>query len=625
MPVLHEYSSSYHKSGYYVKVNWSAPHPYPLQTPAITEQIYLELGFEDGDEVPNQLTSRLFNAGLHWTEGNGTGDPQTQENLKSIEDADVPDLSREQLERLDDILDRVEKDKSLKGVDQDALSDLRKELRKLERTDSGGSGRQQEALSDSIVTIVEDLKQKAVGREGVKNLRDSAVSPTHFDTSVEQFARKHPITPREFGINNHGDPAYTFQTGPVSWTLADCRPKSLNFDWAVTVKSSSTSAFALRVSADSIWVAGHHHSISNQQATNLLTALPCLLWTLDQVPSYNVRKRFRAKKLKQDLPAPQRNWLEGQTKAALKSLHNDVWPDEGVLVDIPEQYFARIRTLERCIICVPVNSLPENTSPGTTVTFDIEQRGGVQYATNVSTVGDIEQQHDVSVRLSEGGETHLFRLSEDPTEDASKTIKVLESVFATVTPSTAFDEEAICKALTSIDGTTVDISGLLKELLASTPFHPEIFEELVTDLSTHHRIPEESATFRPLPLACAIAAFYETLDVAAAREEMDGQGDTTMLYTRGDVSLIVGNELIWHFVADALKSPPSTIKKSITQNHHLWANPFARALTAICERQFHYDCPVGDTFISKVLGTGIQEHGFNVIYLSAEKGSGSWK
>jgi len=134
MPVFHKYSEGYHKSGYYVNVNWSAPHPYPLQTPSITAQIYLEFGYEPGDSVPNELTSRLFHAGLHWTGGQGPGQPSDPEDPDSVVKSDIPSLTTEQIEKLESLLDRSIQSADFEDVDRESIATLKSQLQELENT-----------------------------------------------------------------------------------------------------------------------------------------------------------------------------------------------------------------------------------------------------------------------------------------------------------------------------------------------------------------------------------------------------------------------------------------------------------------------------------------------------------
>lgn len=97
MPILKTYSESYEKDGCYVHAPIEgASHPIPLQTPDITAQIYRELGYEPGEHVPSELTWKLYNAGLHWTESSGN----THHHEAGVEEAilgnDGPEFTEKQ-------------------------------------------------------------------------------------------------------------------------------------------------------------------------------------------------------------------------------------------------------------------------------------------------------------------------------------------------------------------------------------------------------------------------------------------------------------------------------------------------------------------------------------------------
>lgn len=385
MPVLHKYSKDYHKSGYYVKVNWSAPHPYPLQTPAITEQIYRELGFEPGDKVPNELTSRLFNAGLHWTEGNGTGDPQKQTGIDPITDADLPELDIDQLENVYDLLENIDGKIDGQDVDASSLRELKSQLETLGSTTETDKKHSAETAPDQIVPLVGDLLDEDVTREQAIELREAAEFPAAFDESITQFVRKHPITPRDFMVNDHGDPTFVFRSGAIKWELADCRPKNLDFDWAVTVAPETGRRFELRVSPKCISrLVFDGRTLSEQQAADLITITPCLVWTLDVLDDYSLYDSWNGAGIQNDLPSPHREWFENQVRLAVAARNPSDQPEEGIIIDKPDRYFARIRSVNRCIICTPVNSLPSSVERGTEVTFDTSKRYGSFYATDVT-------------------------------------------------------------------------------------------------------------------------------------------------------------------------------------------------------------------------------------------------
>jgi len=99
MPILKTYSESYDKDGFYVHAPIEgASHPIPLQTPNITAQIYRELGYEPGDYVPNELTWKLYNADLHWTESSGNAHRQEGGVKEAILGEGGPKFTEEQAE-----------------------------------------------------------------------------------------------------------------------------------------------------------------------------------------------------------------------------------------------------------------------------------------------------------------------------------------------------------------------------------------------------------------------------------------------------------------------------------------------------------------------------------------------
>ncbi|NLV03005.1 hypothetical protein [Haloferax volcanii] len=617
MPVFHKYSDSYHKSGYYVKVNWSAPHPYPLQTPALTEQIYLELGFGDGDQVPNELTSRLFNAGLHWTEGNGTGDPQKQTGLNSITDADIPNLSTDQLNRVYDTLDRVETSSELGEINSDALQDLKSELETLETSSNDHrDGRKQRptSISDETLAILSDLKDEDISVSQARELRQSAKFPNEFDKSVREFTRKHPITPHDFSINNHGDPTYEFQTGPVKWTLADCRAKSLTFDWAVTIFSKKDGQFGLRLSSNRlVRVVSDGKKLTRQQATNLTTILPCLLWTLDLLKEYHLSMNFTVGNITSSLPSPQKEWLKDQLTATRSALKSDSIPGEGVIVDHPDRYFARIRTTTRAIVWASVNSLPESTTRGEEVSFQVQERNGKYFAKGISPIESSECVESSTVLLSKKGGFNIFELPGSCDDEVDK-VDTLISILQKVSVVEALSNESVWKLLLN---TQVNDEGkqqeILSHLLKATPFSPEEFPKIVDGLSNHHRIPISDVSFDIFTLASCMACFYDELDMKETVERMDKQGDTTVLYHRDGDYLIVGDELINHGVGGALDAIPNFIEESM--NEFDLVSPVIRVLSGLCEQQFCLDRRGAEGLTSMVIQSGLREEGLNTLYV----------
>ena len=122
VPILKEYAEGYKKDGNYVHAPISnLDHPLPLQTPEVTGAIYEELGYTPGDNVPNELTWRLYDVGLHWTESSG---PQQNPEDLSADDLkdDGPSLTETDIESIDSLLE------DYRGQYSERVADLRKQL-----------------------------------------------------------------------------------------------------------------------------------------------------------------------------------------------------------------------------------------------------------------------------------------------------------------------------------------------------------------------------------------------------------------------------------------------------------------------------------------------------------------
>jgi len=618
MPVLHKYNSAYHKSGYYVKVNWSAPHPYPLQTPIITERIYRELGFEAEDEVPNELTSRLFNAGLHWTEGSGAGDPQKQTDLDSISDANLPDVDPGQLEKVYTLL--AEEEFSLDGqtVNDGSLNELKSELNQLREAENNSQEGPGPSCPDQIIS---DLRDENLTYEQAMDIRGAAENQSFFDESVYQFGRKHPITPRKFCVNEHGNPTYRFQTGPIKWDLADCRSKTLDFEWAVTIAPETDRAYDLRISRTQlVRIVSNQKKLTNQQTVDLISVVPCLLWVFDVLDGYLLSDSWHAKAIEDELPSPRDSWLTDQIHACMRALDGDTLPDEGTVIDIPNRNFARIRSPERHIICTSVQSLPECVDLGSQVSFNATQRYGSYYATEVnliaSPIGENNQDTETSIIFEQTGDSLTINrpVSEMTAESA---IEVIIDVLELVRPAVAITNEIFQALLLHVESETKCYDEILYHLLKCTPFDSTLFPDLVTGLYTHHRIPRDDLSFRTLPLAVCVAFFYDSIDAEKAVSRADMQGDSTVFYRRDGECVIVGDELVWHAFSAEPSSTPRVIRDEITvsnKNREMMA-PVNKAVTALSEQQFHLNCTNGDTFISEILKHGLPETGGRAIYL----------
>lgn len=174
MPVFKEYSESYNKDGYYVHAPIDGlSHPLPLQTPDITARIYHELGYSPNDHVPNELTWKLYDVGLHWTENTGA-DHLSQDELKSaIVGESGPDFTSEQAET---ILSIVE---SYSGKYESELEALVDEL------DTEGGSQQRspndEAEEDSSIIRVEELMSELEDGSGISNFQETVDRPLSDD------------------------------------------------------------------------------------------------------------------------------------------------------------------------------------------------------------------------------------------------------------------------------------------------------------------------------------------------------------------------------------------------------------------------------------------------------------
>ncbi|WP_157744292.1 hypothetical protein [Halopenitus persicus] len=616
MPVFHEYSDSYHKSGYYINVNWSAPHPYPLQTPALTEQIYKSLGFQPGDRVPNELTSRLFNAGLHWTEGNGTGDPAKQTGLHPIDDTDIPDLNSESLDRVYSILDEAAGHAEIDDFNPSAVDDLKSELNSLLPNTNHGP----DPLPKRTVTALGDLfDEQSVDRERAEQLRADCSHPATFDSDVYEFVRNHPITPRSFEVNDHGSPSFQFSTAGVTWKLADCRPDSLDFDWPVTIAPGTDHEFGLRITTGELLRVVHNNEqLSTQQAIDLLSVLPCLLWTLHLVDSYSLSNRWTITNVKTEIPEPQREWLAGQTQAVLTALGQEPRLTEGIILDLPDQYLGRIRTPDKSTVCMAVHALPDGAEVGDMVSFDVTHRYDTYYATNI-VLSEKSPNTGREIEISIADHTHSFRLPSSTTpEPKRKLATTLATVLDTVGPTAGLKPDVFQKFITEIEINDPDIRHqLIQSLLAETPLDPQTFPELVANLNDHHRLPNMPLSFHILPLAACTAVFYDAVDTQAVLNECDNQGDTTILYHRDGNALLVGNEHLWHGIGNALQTIPDPLKTAIGAESLHHARFVPRAIAALSEQQFYRT--ISQPFVRDVLQAGLQKTGLNVLYLPDTK------
>ncbi len=623
MPVFHEYSESYHKSGYYVKVNWSAGHPHPLQTPSITAQIYLELGYEPGDDVPNELTSRLYHAGLHWTEGQGPGKPSDRGAPDSIADSSLPALDSEQLEALESLLNRSLDSASYEDVDRDSLNTLKSQLRELENS-AGGSNAPPETsgnASDAVVSALEDLWGRDVSKSKATAVQNEATNSGSFDRTVTQFTKEHLVTPRDFEVNSHGTPTFYFHSGAVRWSLADCRGAGLSFDWAITIGVDTERQFGLRFDRKgAVRIVSDENTLTRQQATNLITVLPCVAWTIDELPDYSLRKDWNCNEATSALPDPHEEWLQEQTAAAREALITDDVPTEGTIIDLPNRQFGRIRTQSRHIVYTPVHGLPDTAKLGSEVNFDLTSRYAQHCATDVELVNPSTENREVSFEGQPPVQNVTVEVP-DPAPDRldDDESRVVLRVWEVVSAAESIKSDLFRDFALSIPRTD---ETLLEEayetLLFHTPFDPKRFPEIASELNSNHRLNEYDITVEPIALAYCVAAFYERLNVEKAVEEADGQGDTTVLYRQNDRVLLLGSELLSIPVASGLDAVPRPAINSAIENLDAgWTEFDLRVFSALSEREFHRTMGSGHSYASKVIKEGLKnaDWGLNVLLL----------
>jgi hypothetical protein len=365
--------------------------------------------------------------------------------------------------------------------------------------------------------------------------------------------------------------------------------------------------------------------LTKQQAVDLITIIPCLVWIFDVLSEYSLSDGWHGQEIRGDLPSPHHTWLTDQIDAstATKAGHTDTAPNKGIVIDLPDRNFARIRSQGRDIICAPVNSLPDRIELGSEVTFETTQRYGSYYGKNITVannpVTNVAQDAETIITFEETEDDFLIPkpVSELATETA---VEIVLDILDSVCLQTAITNELVQRLLLSIESQSEHYDELLQNLLKDTPFDPAIFSDLVGEIHTHHRIPRDDLSFRTLPLALCVSFFYRSIDDEKAVLKADMQGDSSVFYERDDECLIVGNRLVWKAFNTEPTEAPRSIRDAITvtnRNRKLVV-PVNKAITALCERQFHLNCPSGDTLTSEILKHGLQETGAAVIYLSLE-------
>jgi hypothetical protein len=166
MPILKQYSDNYRKDGYYVHAPIEGlSHPLPLQTPDITVRIYNELGYRPGDHVPNELTWKLYDVDLHWTENSGVDSASEGELKAAILGESGPDFTDKQAKTIISIVE------SYSGEYENELEAL---VDKLEPdTTESRSQRDSDGNENTPTVSVETLIKEFKTNSGISHFQES--------------------------------------------------------------------------------------------------------------------------------------------------------------------------------------------------------------------------------------------------------------------------------------------------------------------------------------------------------------------------------------------------------------------------------------------------------------------
>ncbi|MDL0134335.1 hypothetical protein [Halobacterium salinarum] len=611
MPVLHKYNKSYHKSGYYVNVNWSAPHPYPLQTPKLTAQVYRDLGYDPGDDVPNELTSRLFNAGLHWTEESGAGDPDDYQQTGSFDGADLPGLNPDQVEELQNLLDDSPADVDISNVNKDALETLKSDLGTL------ATGVQAPTeLPDTVYTSLTHLKSDSISKEQGNELRDQAEHPAAFDAFLTEIEANHLITPRKFVLNEQDTPTFTFENLEGEWTISDCRSHDLFFDWAVELLPASPDGFGLRIDQDELcMVVTDDSTLSVPQAEQLEGLLVEVLWMLAELDSYSLADDWTLEPSLDRIPADAKKDLKTTVASVLTSLRQDIndVATTGRIIDVPDQQFARIRTPANEIVYTAACGLPKQSTSGSTVSFDPTTHNDAYYASNIT----LEKSTTIVLDKDDNHALEFEIPDQIPSSLSAGEVDSAVTMLDLFPADKLLKNDEIRKFLLSVPRESTDARDrVLESVLGPTPFKPETFPEIVSTLDSHYMLQDWDVSFECLPLAYCIGAFYSGVDQARSLEVADGQGDTTILYQHDGVQLLVGNELLGHGISGGLGSVPNDLWKTAAETDCLRRDRFVLAImSALSERCFSQICGGRHGLAANVVSAGLEaESLFTILF-----------
>jgi len=266
MPVLKKYADSYEKDGYYVHAPIDdLDFPLPLQTPTITANIYRELGYGHLDNVPNELTWKMYDVGLHWTEN--TGPRETPDDLSAddlvddgpaLTDTDVEEIdslidgySGEHQERVKKLQDQLETDSDSGGFDlstaiaaesSDGYDDLPEDTRDLV----------DEWEPSSVVAEDEDGHVFSIDRA---KHRAEILECSDVPETLEDFD-DHPMSVSAIGtskVEQDGERGirFVFDTSSLqdirSWTVTDTRSASVHQDFEVYLRVKGDRAYSFEI------------------------------------------------------------------------------------------------------------------------------------------------------------------------------------------------------------------------------------------------------------------------------------------------------------------------------------------------------------------------------------------
>lgn len=262
MPVLKKYSDSYEKNGYYVHAPISdLDFPLPLQTPTITANIYRELGYGHLDNVPNELTWKMYDVGLHWTENSGPRDTPDELSVDDLVD-DGPALTGSDIEKIDSLINGYE------GEHQERVKNLQEQL----EPDSNGNNptssptpqQSFEGLSEETRRLIDEWEPSTVAAEGKggslfsinrHEFRKDIAAVSELATTLQDFD-EHPMAVSHITTTTVSDDSedvirVEFETDSPqdirNWTVADTRPASIPQDFQVRLRMKGDRSYSFNI------------------------------------------------------------------------------------------------------------------------------------------------------------------------------------------------------------------------------------------------------------------------------------------------------------------------------------------------------------------------------------------